>query len=155
MPKLTVKQRKFIANKAKGMSGAEAARQAGYSPRSATEIASENLSKPNVRDAFLKAMEKQGITDDKLVKVLNEGLEANRTISAIPGTEANGGTVDFVDVPDHATRHKFLKTAADIKGLEAAKKVEAYVTTPEDFLATLDDDTGGEDAESAESGQEA
>lgn len=141
--KLTTKQRLFIKYKAQGMSGAEAARKAGYSPKAASVQASENLAKPNVREAFLTAMEKAGITDDKLVDVIKEGLQASRTISAIPGTEANGGTVDFVDVPDHHARHKFLKTAVDIKGLEAAKQVNLRDQTLEDLL-TLDD--GGTDS---------
>ena len=142
---LTVKQKKFVSNKAKGMSGAEAARQAGYSPHSAREIAAENLSKPNIRDAFLTAMEKAGITDEKVSGVLKDGLEANRVISAVilekhgDDSNATDKTNDFIEVPDHPTRLKAVSLVKDIKGLEAAKQVNLRDQTLEDLLSLEDD----------------
>lgn len=65
--------------------------------------------------SFTDILEKHGVTDDKLASVLLDGLEANRTISTISGKEANGGTVDFVDVPDYAVRHKYLETGLKVK----------------------------------------
>lgn len=124
---LTVKQKKFVINKAKGMTGAEAAREAGYSPKAAKETASENLTKPNIREAFLKAMEKAGITDERLSQVLDEGL--NATVFTKVG-----------ELPDHTNRHKFFDSAAKIKGVNAPQKLEATITSAEDFFDSLEED---------------
>lgn len=110
------------------MSGAEAAREAGYSEKNAIPQASENLRKPNVREAFLKAMEKAGITDERLSQVMDEGLKASRPIA--PG----------VEIPDHSIRHKFMDSAVKVKGLNAPDKSEVKITTAEDFFNSLEED---------------
>jgi hypothetical protein len=79
---------------------------------SARAVASENLRKLSGMEEIL---EKHGITDDYLAEKTKEGLDATRTISTISGKEANGGTVDFVDVPDFISRHKYLETALKLK----------------------------------------
>lgn len=68
-------------------------------------------------------MEKKGLTDDRLLDVLDDGLRANKVISCniiAPSGEgmadAHSMTKDFIDVDDHPTRHKFLETALKIKG---------------------------------------
>ena len=48
---------------------------------------------------FLRALEMAGVSDDKLSKVMNDGLEALR----------NGE-------PDYAVRHRYLETAIKVKG---------------------------------------
>lgn len=63
-----------------------------------------------------KRLMKKYLPDRKLVKVVDEGLEANRVISAVSGKLASGGTTDFIEVPDHAVRHKFVETALKMKG---------------------------------------
>ena len=152
---LTIKQRKFLKYVAQGMSGAAAARKAGYSEKAANEIASENLSKPNVREALLKAMEDAGITDERIAQVMKDGLDAKRVISARviyqSGREgqANESTDDFIEVPDHLTRHKYLETAIDVTGAKAPKNVNVRNQTLEDLL-TLDD--GGTDSTTEDAG---
>ena len=59
---------------------------------------------------------KKYLPDKKLVKVVDDGLEANRVISAVSGKLASGGTTDFIEVPDHAIRHRFVETALKMKG---------------------------------------
>lgn len=151
---LTVKQRKLVKGIAEGKTKRQAAIDAGYSPDSAGPLATETLRNPNVRDAFLTAMEKAGVTDEKLNQVMREGLEANRVVSARivksrptnideELAEANQNTDDFIEVPDHATRHKFLETAIDVKGAKAAKNINVRDQTLEDLL-TLEDDPGAE-----------
>jgi phage terminase small subunit len=49
-PKTTLKQEKFIEGVVQHGNAAKAARDAGYSPKTAKVIASENLTKPNVRE---------------------------------------------------------------------------------------------------------
>jgi len=155
---LTVKERKLIKGIAEGKTKKQAAIDAKYSPRSAGSIASETLRKPDVRAALVEAMEKAGITDTRIVEVMNEGLRANRVISARvihsrPSSiedgeqEADERTDDFVEVPDHATRHKFLETVIDVKGAKAAKKLEVRDQTLEDLIAN--EDAGGDDSSEA------
>lgn len=56
------------------------------------------------------------LKDEKLMKVLNEGLEANRVVSAMnPGKSAVGTTSDFIEIPDFMVRHKYLETGLKIK----------------------------------------
>ena len=54
--KLTRKQRRFIVAYLKCLTGSEAARWAGYSPRSAHQQAYENLRKPNIKRIIERAL---------------------------------------------------------------------------------------------------
>jgi dihydroorotase-like cyclic amidohydrolase len=112
-PPKTIKEKKFVKKYLEIGNATEAAMQVydASSRDSAHSIATQNLQKLS----FVDILEKHGITDDKLASVLLDGLEANRTISTISGKEANGGTVDFVDVPDYAVRHKYLETGLKVK----------------------------------------
>jgi len=56
------------------------------------------------------------VEDQKLIDVLNEGLTANRVVSAMnPGKSAVGTTSDFIEIPDYLVRHKYLETGLKIK----------------------------------------
>lgn len=50
--KLTAKQTRFVAEYVKCLNGTQAAIAAGYSPRTARSIASENLMKPSIKAAL-------------------------------------------------------------------------------------------------------
>ena len=124
---LTTPQRKFVKHVAAGMNGKDAAIAAGYSPKSAKSTASELLHQNlNVQAALWRLMNQKGLTDDRLLDTLDEGLQANKTISALvilkPGdpsvTEraADAKSTDFIEIPDHATRHKFLETGLKLRG---------------------------------------
>lgn len=88
------------------------------SRESAKAIASQNYSKLTL----VPLMEAKGITDDRLLDVLDTGLDAKKTVSARVITkkgdlaEADSQTDDFIDVPDFDVRHKYLKTALELKG---------------------------------------
>lgn len=56
------------------------------------------------------------LPDSKLFKVHQEGLEANKIISARNGKDANAESDDFIEVPDHPTRFKYLDEAYKLKG---------------------------------------
>lgn len=82
--------------------------ESGYSPT--TALTPKRLTQTKAwREVFDEA-----IPDELLNRKLQEGLDSNRTISAIG--QANGKSVEFVDVPDMATRHKYLETAYKLKG---------------------------------------
>ena len=97
---LTVKQRKFVANKVKGMTGVAAAQEAyGASYSVANAIAGENLRKPSIQEAIEVEYEKQGISLAALIKPIADGLQAEKTV--IIGKENDA----FADqIPDHTTR---------------------------------------------------
>lgn len=61
---------------------------------------------------FIELLEKAGVTDDKLAKVLDEGLTASRAV--VMGKDSGDSFVDIQ--PDHAVRHKYLETGLRLKG---------------------------------------
>ena len=86
----------------------EALRKAGYS-----DAMVKNSHKVSKSKGFKEILIQQGITDEKLAKRLNEGLDATKAI--VMGKESNDS---FVDVqPDFAIRHKYIETSLKLKGL--------------------------------------
>jgi hypothetical protein len=110
---MTIKQRKWLKLYLDIGNATEAAMQAYKckNRNSAKQIGYENLAKLD----YAEFMEEGGLTDNLLKEKLGEGLESNRTISAIKGTNADGTTTDFIDVPDFAVRHRYLETAMKLK----------------------------------------
>ena len=82
----------------------------------ASTLGSRLLKKVDI-SAVLSAYD---LTPDAYFTQLKEGLNANRTISAIGGKEADGGTVDFIDVPDHKTRKDYHDKLGKLLGYEVA-----------------------------------
>lgn len=77
--KLTPKQAKFIkAYTENGGNGTQASLQVydTKDPRTAAMIASDNLTKPNIRDAIESAMTKAGLTPDKIAENLKNAAIA-------------------------------------------------------------------------------
>jgi phage terminase small subunit len=71
MAKLTKKQQTFVDEYLIDLNATQAAIRAGYSPQTAKEIAAENLTKPNIADAILRAMAERsrrtGINADRIL----------------------------------------------------------------------------------------
>lgn len=98
----TKKQLQAIDNLVEnGGNVSKAMRDAGYS-----EMTAKTPQKLTESKAFNELMS-EAITDAKLIKVIDDGLTANKTF-----TEDG----EIIDVPDHAIRHKFLETALKVKG---------------------------------------
>lgn len=97
--KLTKQDMKFVEGIVEHGNRTQAAQEAygienyGY----ARVKGSEQLTKPNIQEAVKSLADR--ISNDKLVRVLTEGLDAMRG-----------------EDPDHATRHKFLDTSLKLKG---------------------------------------
>lgn len=72
MAKLTEKQKQFCDYYLETANGTESAIRAGYSKKTAPEIASENLNKPNIRAYIDERIEK---ADSKRIASANEVLE--------------------------------------------------------------------------------
>ena len=83
MKKLTPKQEKFIKEYMIDLNGQQAAIRAGYSVKSAKEIASEMLTKPNIQAALGKKQAEQskrlGISADRVMNELAKIGFANIT----------------------------------------------------------------------------
>lgn len=63
-----------------------------------------------------KELMEQYLPDSKLLQVHSDGLDATRVISAVnTNKEATGGTTDFIEVPDHAVRAKYLELGYKVK----------------------------------------
>jgi len=106
----TLKQKKAIVNVVENRGNvSKAMKDAGYAD--ATAKNPKNLTDSKAWEEIMD----EYWPDNKLAEVGKEGLEATRTISAMTGTKANGGTVDFVDVPDFDARHKFFATITKLK----------------------------------------
>ena len=76
--KLTPKQAKFVKEYVKEGNGTKAALKA-YNVKNdhtATQIAHENLTKPDIQRALLKAAERLGITEDKIIEPVALALQA-------------------------------------------------------------------------------
>ena len=137
--KLTLKQRRFLKELPTAKSQTEAALKAGYSPSCAKEVGSENLSKSNVKEALIDALEKHGLTENKIAQTLAEGLDSTTlfffgskmigrlTESAMEKLSKMGIGIagdDFLDIPDRYARHKYLDTLCKLKGHPASKEDE-------------------------------
>ena len=85
---------------------------AGYSPTVAKTPSVLTSSK-----GWAELMEKH-ISDDKLAKVHDEGLEA---------TKIHGTGDDFIEIPDFAVRHKYMDTGYKLKGKLVDKSVRLNI----------------------------
>lgn len=78
---LTLKQRKFCDVYVKTANGAESARLAGYSEKTAGEMAYENLNKPQIKRyvdmKMEEAVKKVGVGKDWRLEMLKKGIELN------------------------------------------------------------------------------
>lgn len=72
--KLKAKQQRFCEEYLIDLNGTQAAIRAGYSPDTAAEIASENLTKPNIRTCIDKAIaersKRTGVNQDRVIREL-------------------------------------------------------------------------------------
>ena len=94
MEALTAKQKRFCEEYLIDYNGTRAAIAAGYSPDSAKEIASENLTKPNIK-AFVEAKtiqltEQSGITKEYVLNSLRTVIE--RCLGGVPVQAYNQDT---------------------------------------------------------------
>lgn len=126
-PRLTKKQKGFVKDYVLTENGTQSALK-NYDTtdeHTAAVIASENLTKPEIIEAVTETKKRLAdrIPDELIEKVMLEGLEANKVISAnITYGDADEKTNDFIEIPDHQTRHRFLDSAIKVKGEYAAEK---------------------------------
>lgn len=111
--KLTLKQRKFLVEYFKTGNATKSALKAynttDYS--TASQIGSQNLRL--LHEPVKALMEKHGISVGTLIVTLADGLQAKK----IHGTSDN-----FVEIKDHAVRHKYLETASKWLKVDSGEK---------------------------------
>jgi len=110
--RLSGRQRETLANimKAGAVDAAtkrQAAIEAGYAPAYALQAADTVLQ----RREIVELLEKHGVTQDKIARVIAEGLEAMHPLTEVPK-------------PDHHARHKFVQEANRIHGNYAPTKIK-------------------------------
>lgn len=90
-----------------GGTTASAMRKAGYSAAMV-----KNPQKLIKSKGFIETLELMGLSEERLAKVLDDGLDATKTV--VMGTKSNESFVDIQ--PDFAVRHKYLETALRLRG---------------------------------------
>lgn len=116
---LTVKQTKFIKGVAQGKTKRQSAIDAGYkgTPETISVVASETLRKPNVQEALQKEMVRQGITIEKIIKPIKDGLDAEKVHIVGSGDQAKAEIT-----PDHSIRLKASSMAQTLLGANKPKE---------------------------------
>lgn len=76
-PELTLKQRKFIDEYLIDFNGTQAAIRAGYSKNTAREIASENLTKPNIREELENRIKSAQLDAEATKKIISTIAKSN------------------------------------------------------------------------------
>lgn len=127
--RLTIRERKFIKGLAEGMSGAEAARQAGYSEGYAKQIGSRKLANVDFQASLQELMQDKGLTNDQVLNDLSEGLKATKVIGYLHNYKREEGKNDiepisadeiisneFLHTEDWGNRHKYLVTELELQG---------------------------------------
>lgn len=112
--KITARQRKFIDEYIKCLNGAEAARRAGYSPETARSIASENLTKPNIRAEIERIMKEKAMSRDEVIARWTE--------------QARGNIASFLEIQDDGFAHFDFSTDEAKDALHLIKKVKTKRT---------------------------
>lgn len=104
---------------------------AGYSENTADDQAARLVGSSRVCTAMQEAMAKDGVNENRLTKIISQGLDATKVISAMVVApsgdgmkDANSMTKDFIEVPDFLARHKFLETALELRGDYPDKKLD-------------------------------
>ena len=133
---LNVRQRKYVKNKASGMSNQQSAIKAGYSKNTAKNAA-RDLENPGVEKAIGDLIREAGLGEDRILEVVNQALA-----DGMDGATRIWTTKDEkYERPDFAVKHKYLDTL--IKLLDkypATKKAIEHSggITLNDLLATAD-----------------
>jgi phage terminase small subunit len=107
-PKLTAKQAKFVQGIAEGKSGTQAALDAydTTDPNTAALISSENIRKPNVKEALEPILEKHRINLDRAIEPISAALDADKQ---------DVSTGEWL--PDHKTRLQASDRALKLMGI--------------------------------------
>lgn len=97
---------------------------AGYSPTTSGQAIDNVLSKPFIRQRIAEALEKAGVSYDKIATVIAEGLNALHPTADIRFDPETGETY----IPkDHTAIERYLRDAIDLHDLRPETKIHKQV----------------------------
>lgn len=108
---LTFQMRHALKNLFSGMSKKDSGKTAGYSEKSAIKAVNNALRIAAGNKAFLEEMERQNISNEKLITILDDGLEATHPLSKD-------------NKKDYKAIYNFWRDAVKLKDGFPAKKVK-------------------------------
>ena len=166
MAKLTEKQKRFIEEYLIDLNATQAAIRAGYSPNSARDIGSENLTKPDIRaridEALAERSKRTGINADRVLREIARiaFVNAADVINFDSATIAEGASTDdtkaiasvkvkTIPTADGEGVEREIRLADKLKALElCGKHLGMFKDNPEANIpvtVVINYDYGGED----------
>lgn len=139
--KRTIREKKFVKAYIENGGNATQAYLAinpDYEGKSAYELGSRMLRKVEITDEEI--MEEIGLTDAYIYERIKEGTLATKVVSVIPIKpkeaqennpelpDANSKNVEFIDVEDYPTRHKYIDMLLKLKNKYPAEKKDVNLT---------------------------
>jgi phage terminase small subunit len=164
--KLTEKQKRFIEEYLIDLNATQAAIRAGYSPNSARDIGSENLTKPDIRaridEALAERSKRTGINADRVLREIARiaFVNAADVINFDSATIAEGASTDdtaaiasvkvkTIPTADGEGVEREIRLADKLKALElCGKHLGMFKDNPEANIpvtVVINYDYGGED----------
>jgi phage terminase small subunit len=164
--KLTEKQKRFIEEYLIDLNATQAAIRAGYSPNSARDIGSENLTKPDIRaridEALAERSKRTGINADRVLREIARiaFVNAADVINFDSATIAEGASTDdtaaiasvkvkTIPTADGEGVEREIRLADKLKALElCGKHLGMFKDNPEanvPVTVVINYDYGGED----------
>lgn len=166
MAKLTAKQKRFVEEYLIDLNATQAAIRAGYSPNSARDIGSENLTKPDIRaridEALAERSKRTGINADRVLREIARiaFVNAADVINFDSATIAEGASTDdtaaiasvkvkTIPTADGEGVEREIRLADKLKALElCGKHLGMFKDNPEANIpvtVVINYDYGGED----------
>lgn len=106
---LTVRHKKYVKGIVEGKSKQQSAIDAGFA-RATAKNAYDKVETGGVKEAIEKALDRAGVTTERIADKVNEGLEAKKIHTSHTEPDAI--------VPDFAVQHKYLETAIKLRGID-------------------------------------
>jgi phage terminase small subunit len=111
---LNDKQKLFIEHYLSCLNATEAARRAGYSPKTAYSIGSENLTKPEIRAEIDRRVADVAMSADEVLRRLAD--HARGTLEDFIRFTKNGDTIDLAEAQKAGKLHLLKKYRVDKDG---------------------------------------
>jgi len=147
--KLTIKQRMFVQTYFdNGFNATRAAITAGYSKKTAKDIACENLAKPNIKAAIAAEMNTRGLSPDRLMReiariafaddtlAMEEWLTGHRTMAELVNSgDLSGGVVQSMSLTDKGRK---ITMYSKLAALEQLVKIQGLIIDRTDINARVE-----------------
>ncbi len=130
MPRLK-NHRKVAKGLARGLSGADALRQAGYAESTIDKKGYQIIKRPQTQSFLTDALERLGVTSEKIMQTLVDGLEAKVVVKS-----SEALTAKETEVPDLRTRMDAADRIADLYGSKP-RAAEASKPAPPSLICNF------------------